>query len=628
VNLRRFTVRAALVVAAVALLFALGVASASAAVLSGTVSGQAPGEEAKPLPETVVTVTAAGKEEVMGSTTADAKGTYSLEVPDGVFDVRFDPPSGYESTTVHEVEVKGSRNLSVVLTSATSVHLTGTLLSAAGDPVPGMELTLSSEATGEVVNGKTAADGSFDLAATPGEYRFIGDAFGPTAPGLPSSWEFRIEPLTLESDRNLELKLPPTSQLVIEAEGSDGAPVPEAQIQVPLTVEAVDLGGYPLAGVITRALKGVTDAQGRATFTVFDGEVEPGAEVVPPASSGYARTLFNVPRIEGDTTVVVQFTGMGEEEPEKDVTGPQLGEIGIEPGSIDTSSSAQEVLVRAHVADDLSGFAEGALVFTSPGGEVTVESSEFQRWNGSALAGDYEIPVLFPQASEPGIWELTQIRLLDAAGNETVIGLEQLEAMEFQHTVQVETPPPAPVATSVSPNFGVESGGTEVQIAGSGFGAGAEVFFGSIPATKVVVDSAESIRATAPAGSGTVDVTVKTSAGVSEAGPLTRYRYSPPVTLKSNPDPSQSGNKVTFTARVLPLTAGTPTPTGTVVFKEGTTTLAAISLSEGKATFSTSGLAPGTHAVTAGYAGDAYFGPGSSGPVIQEVVPKKGGGGR
>ena len=109
--------------------------------------------------------------------------------------------------------------------------------------------------------------------------------------------------------------------------------------------------------------------------------------------------------------------------------------------------------------------------------------------------------------------------------------------MEFQHAVHVESPPPPPIVSSVTPNFGAESGGTEVQIAGSGFGAGAEVFFGSTLAPVVVVSSSESITATAPAGSGTVDVRVKTGAGVSEVGPSTRYRYSPPVTLKSNPNP-------------------------------------------------------------------------------------------
>ncbi len=65
--------------------------------------------------------------------------------------------------------------------------------------------------------------------------------------------------------------------------------------------------------------------------------------------------------------------------------------------------------------------------------------------------------------------------------------------------------------------------------------------------------------------------------------------------------------------------------TGAVVFSDGASTLAVVSLNEGKATFSTSALAVGVHAVTARYAGDAYFGPGISNPISQNVVPRKGG---
>jgi Bacterial Ig-like domain (group 3)/IPT/TIG domain len=831
-KLGHLAVRVALLTAATTLLFTLGVVSASAAVLSGTVSGQAPGEEAKPLPETIVTVMAAGSEKVVGTATADGKGAYSLEISDGIFDVRFNPPSGYEPTTVHEVEVKGSRTLSVVLANATAVHLTGTLRDASGEPVPGANIilnngkafasgqtavdgsfdlaapagnyTLSANGTsksnpslpsnwyfsassvsleedrsielnlpptvqltiealdakggplpevavslpllsrsadlggvfasylqsrgpggnggpggktgpdgratftvfgGQAVNsnevgrltppqasgygeltfkvpfvegdttltfnpplsvhltgtlrdasgepvpganiilnngkafasGQTAVDGSFDLAAPAGNYTLSANGTSKSNPSLPSNWYFSASSVSLEEDRSIELNLPPTVQLTIEALDAKGGPLPEVAVSLPLLSRSADLGGVFASYLQSRGPGGnggpggKTGPDGRATFTVFGGQAVNSNEVgrlTPPQASGYGELTFKVPFVEGDTTLTFKF-GSGQEEPEEpeDITGPQLKELGIEPASIDTSSSAQEVLVRTHIADDLSGFAGGTLVFTSPSGEAMVESSSFERWNGSATAGDYEIHVLFPRSSEEGDWELAEIRLFDAAGNETAIGLEQLEAMEFQHAVHVEAPPPpSPVVTSVSPNFGAESGGTEVQIAGSGFGAGAEVFFGSTPAPKVVVNSGESITAMAPAGSGTLGLTVKTSVGVSEIGPLTRYRYSPPVTLKSNPNPSQQGNKVTFTARVLPLAVGAPIPTGAVVFKEGPTTLAVVGLSEGKATLSTSDLPVGVHAVTAEYSGDAYFGPQSSGPVIQEVVPKKGNG--
>lgn len=68
----------------------------------------------------------------------------------------------------------------------------------------------------------------------------------------------------------------------------------------------------------------------------------------------------------------------------------------------------------------------------------------------------------------------------------------------------------------------------------------------------------------------------------------------------------QLGNNVSFTATV---TAGTqtPAPTGTVTFSDGTTILSTTSLSSSSATYTTSALAAGVHAVSATYSGDATY---------------------
>jgi IPT/TIG domain len=86
---------------------------------------------------------------------------------------------------------------------------------------------------------------------------------------------------------------------------------------------------------------------------------------------------------------------------------------------------------------------------------------------------------------------------------------------------------PAPTVSGISPTSGSEAGGTEVAISGTGFVAGATVHFGSSPATSVTVNSAESITAITPSGSGSgrVDVTVTTSSGTSEANPLYHFKW-------------------------------------------------------------------------------------------------------
>ncbi|MCX6876009.1 MAG: Ig-like domain repeat protein [Verrucomicrobia bacterium] len=98
---------------------------------------------------------------------------------------------------------------------------------------------------------------------------------------------------------------------------------------------------------------------------------------------------------------------------------------------------------------------------------------------------------------------------------------------------------------------------------------------------------------------------------VSEKPPTT-------TTLASSANPSANGQSVTFTATV---TAGA---TGSVEFYDGVTALGTEPLNgsiPNHATFTTSGLATGTHSITAIYEGNSTFGSSSSGAVSQGVKP-------
>ena len=83
------------------------------------------------------------------------------------------------------------------------------------------------------------------------------------------------------------------------------------------------------------------------------------------------------------------------------------------------------------------------------------------------------------------------------------------------------------------------------------------------------------------------------------------------------PNPSLSGQTVTFTATV---SGSGGTPTGTVTFRDGTTTLGAATLAGGAASFSTASLTIGSHAISAGYGGDAKFAAGTSTAVTETVT--------
>ena len=106
------------------------------------------------------------------------------------------------------------------------------------------------------------------------------------------------------------------------------------------------------------------------------------------------------------------------------------------------------------------------------------------------------------------------------------------------------------------------------------------------------------------------DGSITGTAGVTVTGTQTPTTTS----LTSSPNPSTTGQAVTFTATVSPSTA-----TGSVTFKDGVATLGSGTLSAGTATFSTSSLAAGAHSVTATYQGNATFAPSTSTAITQTV---------
>ncbi|HEX4667548.1 MAG TPA: FG-GAP-like repeat-containing protein [Chthoniobacterales bacterium] len=92
------------------------------------------------------------------------------------------------------------------------------------------------------------------------------------------------------------------------------------------------------------------------------------------------------------------------------------------------------------------------------------------------------------------------------------------------------------------------------------------------------------------------------------------------VDLLSSENPSHAGDKVTFTARVIP-TVGSAVPTGTVEFRDGNQTLGSAELDKGKARLRTSSLSVGEHRIQASYSGDAVFVPKKSKAIMQIVQP-------
>jgi hypothetical protein len=89
------------------------------------------------------------------------------------------------------------------------------------------------------------------------------------------------------------------------------------------------------------------------------------------------------------------------------------------------------------------------------------------------------------------------------------------------------------------------------------------------------------------------------------------------TTLTSSRNPSTQGQSVTFTVTVA---ASGGTPTGTVIFTDGTTVLGSVRLgSAGRANLSTTGLSRGSHSITATYNGATGYLSSASAPLTQQV---------
>ena len=87
----------------------------------------------------------------------------------------------------------------------------------------------------------------------------------------------------------------------------------------------------------------------------------------------------------------------------------------------------------------------------------------------------------------------------------------------------------APTVSGIGPASGSTAGGTSVTVIGTNFTSAASVNFGTTAATSVTVNSATSLTAVSPAGTGSVHVTVVTSAGRSATSTADLFTYSATV---------------------------------------------------------------------------------------------------
>ena len=110
------------------------------------------------------------------------------------------------------------------------------------------------------------------------------------------------------------------------------------------------------------------------------------------------------------------------------------------------------------------------------------------------------------------------------------------------------------------------------------------------------------------------------SSGTSSLGlPQTVNQDATTVSLSTSASPAAFGSSLTISATVSAASPGSGTPTGTVTFYDAGTSLGTGTLSSGVATYSSSALDAGSHAITASYGGDTNYLTGTSSFLVQTI---------
>ena len=111
------------------------------------------------------------------------------------------------------------------------------------------------------------------------------------------------------------------------------------------------------------------------------------------------------------------------------------------------------------------------------------------------------------------------------------------------------------------------------------------------------------------------------SGGTSAAVSQVVDKSSTSTGLTAAPNPATAGQTVTYTANVTAVSPGAGTPTGTVTFYDGATSIGTTSLDASATTSLSLTEAGGSHTITATYNSDGNFTGSTSSPVVEVVNP-------
>jgi IPT/TIG domain len=156
------------------------------------------------------------------------------------------------------------------------------------------------------------------------------------------------------------------------------------------------------------------------------------------SSVNLADTEGNQVRLSATQLAEKSFPSTVTVEGTEDNEVPIVTALSFSSPSLNISSSAQTLTVKATITDNLSGLTTATIGFRSPQGRFTTGHATLTKVSGTSTSGTYEAVVTFPRYAEVGIWNVSTFQLIDNVGNESALTPTRLEAKGFPGNVIVE----------------------------------------------------------------------------------------------------------------------------------------------------------------------------------------------
>ncbi len=275
--------------------------------------------------------------------------------------------------------------------------------------------------------------------------------------------------------------------------------------------------------------------------------------------------------------------------------------------SVNPSMLHQPVTFTATITPEFGGTPTGTVTFekdgasmgtgTLAGGKATFTTSTLLV-NTHTITAVYAGDTNFTGGTSAGIAEVTK-----AASTTTTLTSSPNPSTYGE---------PVTLTATVAPTFGGNTSGT-VTFNHLGTFLGNGTIVGNVATLTIDSLTVGTSHITATYG-GSTNYLTSTSSAIAQVV----NKAVTTTTIVSSSNPSTHGSSVTFTAHVHP--SGGLTPTGSVTFKDGSTTLGTGTVdSSGNAMISTSSLAVGTHSITAAYGGSSTDATSTSTALSQKV---------